>query len=123
MVHTDDVTNSSEIVHSVLILIIKLCENIINANICMNDLMKCCKGPEPLPLQALCLAANSGKVSVCPDFHHVKSAMELCSKKFVFVQQYSKKIEVVVKYCSKISRGMYICTLLFWFTVCVCMFI
>ena len=116
MERPDDMRNTSEIVHSALILIVQLCENIIKANICMNDLMKCLRGTEPSPLQTLCLAANSGKASLCPKFYQVNSAMELCCKKFDFVQQFYKKLEVVVKYCSKISKG----TLFDVYCLCMC---
>ena len=121
MERPDDMRNTSEIVHSVLILIVQLCENIIKANICMNDLMKCLSGTGPSPLQALCLAANSGRAPLCQKFYHVNSAMDLCSKKFDFVQQFNIKLEVVVKHCSKISEGtlfgiyclcMHVCTMI-----------
>ena len=112
----DDMKNSSEIVHSALILIVKFCEDIMKANICMNDLMKCLRGTEALPLQALCQAANSGKAFLCPQFYQVNSAMDLCAKKFDFVQQFNKKMEVVVKHCSKISKG----TLFGIYSYCLC---
>ena len=70
----------------------------------MYDLVKCQKNMDSL--QALCNAANSGKAALCSHFDSVKSAMELCFKKFSYVEQYSKKLEVVVKHCSKISKGM-----------------
>ena len=106
MDHTDDVKNTSEIVHSALTLIIELCQSIMNANICMNDLIKYQSGIKSSPLQDLCFAVNSGKVCLCPKFSDVDSAMALCAKKFDFVQEYNKKIEVVVKHCSKISQGI-----------------
>lgn len=106
-----DISNTSQIVCSALLVIIKLCKGIRNAKICMYDLEKCHKNIEQL--QALCNAANSGNSPLCPDSNHVKSAMEMCSKKFSYVEKFSKMIEVVVKHCSKISKG----------TLCVCVFI
>ena len=106
-----DIKNKSEIVFSALIVIIQLCNKIISAKICMYDLEKCLVNVEQL--QALCNAANSGSTHerLCPKSNDVKSAMELCSKKFDYVEKFSKMIEVVVKYCDKISKG----------TVCLCM--
>ena len=98
-----DIQNTSEIVYSALLVIIKLCKSILNAKICMYDLEKCRGNVEQL--QALCNAANSGNTPLCPKSNHVKSAMELCSEKFDYVEKFSKMIEVVVKHCNKISKG------------------
>ena len=101
-----DIHKKSEIVHSALIVILQLCKNIPNAKICMYDLEKCFKNVEQL--EALCNAANSGSGLLCPKFKHVKSAMDLCSEKFVSVEKFSKMIGVVVKYCNKISEGTHV---------------
>ena len=99
-----DIQNTSEIVHSALIVLIQFCKRIVNAKICMYDLEKCERNIDSL--RALCNAANSGKAPLCLHFEAVKNAMDLCSKKFLYVEQYSKMMEVVVKYCSKISKGI-----------------
>ena len=92
-----DIKNISEIVYSALVVINQLCRNILSAKICMYDLEKCQRNVEQL--QALCNAANS------PNSNRVKSAMDLCSEKFGYVEKFSKMIEAVVKHCSKISKG------------------
>ena len=112
-----DINNTSEIVHSALLVIIKLCNNILNAKISMYNLEKCRRNVEQL--QALCNAANSGNTPLCKGFNHVKSAMELCSEKFDYVKKFSEMIEVVVKHCNKISKGI-VC-LCVCVCVCVCM--
>ena len=99
----DNIKDSSEIVHAALALVVQLCRNIVSEKICMNDLEKCRRSALQLP--ALCDAANSGNVSLCPSFDQVKNAMELCSKKFTYVMKYRQTMEVVVKHCSKISKG------------------
>ena len=102
----DNIKDSSEIVYAALVLVVQLCRNISIGKICMNDLEKCQRST--LQLQALCNAANSGNVSHCPSFDQVKNAMDLCSKKFAYVVEYSDAVKVVVKYCNKISKGTYV---------------
>ena len=109
-----DIKDKSEIVHSALIVIIQLCKSIQSATICMYDLEKYQKNYEQL--QALCNAANSGNTCLCPIFSHVRSAMELCFKKFTYVEELSIVMKVVVKYCNKISKGISYLHL----SVCVC---
>lgn len=71
----------------------------------MNDLEKCHRNAKTL--QALCNAANSGgNRSFCPNSEQLTSAMDLCFKKFDYVVLCSKKLEVMVKYCSRISKGI-----------------
>ena len=79
----------------------------------MYDLEKCGRNVEQL--QALCNAANSGITPLCPDSNHVKKAMKICSKKFGYVEKFSKMIEVVVKHCNKISKGI-LCIFVFVFS-------
>ena len=106
MAKADDVRRTSEIVYSALVVIIQLCTNIVNAKICMDSLTKYCKSTQQL--QALCNATNSGTVLLCPKFDYVKSSMDLCFKRFDYVLKCKDMMEVVVKHCSKISKGMYI---------------
>lgn len=103
IVQKEDIKNESEIVYSALDIITQLCNNIINAKICLNDLSKCFRNADTL--QALCIAANSGSISFCPHFNQIKSAMELCFKMFDYVEKCNKMMAVVVKYCNKISKG------------------
>lgn len=56
-------------------------------------------------LQSLCIAANSGNTQLCPNFNEIQIAMDLCFQKFDYVEQCSKKMEVVVRHCSVISKG------------------
>jgi len=107
----EDIKTTSEIVYSALVFINQLCSNIIIAKVTMNDLMVYHTYAETL--RALCNAANSGETFLCPNFDCVTSAMDLCSKKFDYVKLCTKKMEVVIKYCSKISIGMYICTCMY----------
>ena len=102
-----DIRNISEIVYSALVVLIQFCNSVISAKVCMNDLVKCSKSVEKL--EALCNAANSGNAPLCHSFKDVKSAMDLCFRKFDFVMQYTKMMEVVVKHCSKASEGMHLC--------------
>ena len=99
-----DIKNTSEIVYSALLVIIQLCRNILSAKICMYDLEKCHKNVEQL--LALCNAANSGNSPLCPTYNRVRSGMDLCAEKFGYVEKFSKKMEVLVKHCDKISKGM-----------------
>ena len=91
----EDIKITSAIVHSALGVINEFCNKIIHANICMNDLAKCRKNVKSL--QNLCNAANSNV--------DVKNCMDLCSKKFDYVKNYSEMMEVVAKHCNKISKG------------------
>ena len=104
----EDIKNTSEIVYSALFAINQLCNSIINAEITMNELMVCRKYDRQL--QALCSAANSGNIHLCPNLDSISSAMNLCFKKFEYVEKCSKMMEVVVKYCDKISKGTYVLT-------------
>ena len=106
MVRADDVRSTSEVVYSALIVIMQFCNNIMNAKICKNDLTRYRRSTEQL--QALCIGANSGSVPLCPRFDHIKNSMDLCSKKFDYVVKYKEMIEVVVKHCSKICKGMHV---------------
>ena len=98
-----DIKDTSEVVYSALVVIIQLCKNILSAKICMYDLEQCNKNVEQL--QALCDAANSGNTPLCPSSDRVKSGMDLCAEKFGYVEKFSKKMEVLVKHCNKISKG------------------
>ena len=98
-----EIRNISEIVHSALVVFIQFCNNIVNGKVCMNDLAKCHRNVEAL--QNLCNAVNSEQAPLCQSFNHVKSGMDLCSKKFEYVEKYYKMVEVVVKHCNKISKG------------------
>ena len=102
----DDIRSTSEIVYSALLVIMQFCTNIMNAKVCMNDLIKYRRSTEQL--QALCTAANSGNAPLCPGFDHVKSSMESCFKKFDYVVKYKEIMKVMVKHCSKISKGMHV---------------
>ena len=84
----------------------QLCNSIINAEIIVKDLEVCHKYTKQL--QTLCRAANSENTLLCPAFDDVSSAIGLCNEKIDYVQQCSKKMKVVVEYCSKISKGTYI---------------
>ena len=98
----DDIRSTSEIVYSAMAGFIQFCHNAINAKICMTDIAK--YGNSAL-LKNLCDAANSGKTLLCPSFNQVKGAMDSCFKKCNYVENYCKMMEVVVKHCSKISKG------------------
>ena len=106
MGNADNVKDSSEIVYAALILVVQLCRNLMSGKICMYDLEKCQRNPQQL--QALCNAANSGNISLCPSFDQVKGAMDLCSKKFDYVLECKELMKVVVKHCSKISEGTFV---------------
>lgn len=100
----EDIKPISEVVYSALVVTIQLCNNIISAKVTMSDLTEI--GLKYTnQLRALCTAANSGNVLLCPSFDEVTSAMELCVKKFNYAEECSKRMEVVVKHCSKISEG------------------
>ena len=103
----DNTKNSSEIIYAALVFVIQLCRNIMDGKICMNDLEKCQGSTQQL--QALCNAANSGNKPLCSSFDQIKNAMDLCSRKFAYVVECKKAVEVVVKHCSKISEGIYMC--------------
>ena len=98
----DDIRNTSEIVYLALAVFNQFCNNAIHAKICMIDIAKF--GNSEL-LKNLCNAANPGKISLCPSFHQVKGAMDSCSKKINYVENYWRMMEAVVKHCSKISKG------------------
>ena len=100
----DDISSTSKVVaYSALEIIIQSCNNIISAKICMNDLFICREYTKSL--EALCNAANSGNIKFCPKFDDVSIAMDTCIKKFEYAELCSRRMKVVVKYCSTISEG------------------
>lgn len=113
MMHEDDMKSTSEVIFSALTAIIRLCQNIVNAKICMNDLEKCSKSIQQL--RALCNAANLGNRSLCQSFDDVSSAIGVCYKKFEYVEECSKKMEVLVKHCNKVSEGTQVYVVYFVF--------
>ena len=59
-------------------------------------------------LQALYEAANIGSSLLAPQFAKVDNAIKVCIKKLDSVKEYRSKVVVVMDYCKRISKGMYL---------------
>ena len=103
---TEDLKSASEIAYAALTTIIQYCHNIVNETIIIQELAKCYNDEEKKSkLKLVCNAANSGKTKFCPEFSRVEDSMSFAFHKFNSVKQCLEKIELVVEYCSPISKG------------------
>ena len=103
--HTEDLKTASEIAYAALMTVIQYCHNIVSETITIQELTKCYQEREKNKLKSVCNGANSGKAKFCPEFSGINHSISSAFHKYSVVKQYLKKIEVVVKYCSPISKG------------------
>ena len=103
--HTDDLKSESPIGHKALTTIIKCCNSIINETITVQELIMYREKIEEL--KQICRGANSGNVKFCPEFTNINTSMDSSFRKYIDVEQYLVKMDVVVEYCRPISNGMY----------------
>ena len=103
--HPDDLKSASAIGYKALITIMKCCNSIINETITVQELIIYREKIEELKL--ICSGANSGNMKFCPEFTKINASMDSSFRKYIDVEQYLVKMEVVVEYCRPISNGMY----------------
>jgi len=98
---------TSEIVLSALHVIRRLCDDLINGNITMDELTMY-HNHYMTQLEAICVAANSGVKPACPDYSNVSTGVTLCFQKYDYVMSCCQKLETLVKYCTHISSGKHV---------------